>query len=95
MTTQIKNLIPKYIAKPGDILSEEIQARGFSSEQLLNTLGLPSKTLEGIIKNKIVITSEIAQILGKAFDQSPEFWLNLQLHYSELLKNQMQVEKPV
>ena len=95
MDAQIKNLVPKYIVKPGDILSDEIQARGFSIEQLLNTLGLSTKTLEGIIKNKIIITSEIAVILGKAFDQSPEFWLNLQLRYNELVKNQLQVEKAV
>ena len=93
MASQIKNLTPKYVAKPGDILSDEIQSRGFSSEQLLNTHGLPLQPLEAILKNKMPISPEIAEILGKAFDQSPEFWLNLQKRYTALTNNKLEPVK--
>ena len=89
------NFKPKYKAKPGDILSDEIQARGFSTEQFLIALGLPLQTLEAIIKNKVPVSPEISVILGKAFDQSPEFWLNLQNRYSALTNDKFEVKKAV
>ena len=95
MATSIKKLVPKYIARPGEILSEEIQSHGFTPEYLLNTFGLPIQTLDALIQNRISISPEIALILGKAFDQSPEFWLNLQIRYNALTKNKLQVEKSV
>ena len=95
MDSQIKKLVPKYIVRPGEILDEEIQARGFTPEYLLNTFGLPIQTLDALIQNRISISPEIAVILGKAFDQSPEFWLNLQTRYTALTKSRLKAEKSV
>ncbi len=66
---------------PGEFIKEEMEARKWSNEDLAHVLGLNPKTISELLNNKQRITIDTAKILGKAFSQSPQYWLNLDNNY--------------
>ena len=84
MATPISQLKPKNITSPGDIVSAEIEARGWSQKDLADILSVSVQTVNKIIKGKSGITGDMAAALGAAFDCPPEFWLNLDARYNSL-----------
>jgi len=66
---------------PGEIIHREMQALDWNQEDLAQILGLTPKTISQIMNNKQRITIETARLLSKAFNVSPEFWLNLDQNY--------------
>lgn len=67
---------------PGEILKEEfLVPLGISANRLALSLGVPPNRISAIINGERAITAETAILFGRAFDTSPEFWLNLQTHY--------------
>ncbi len=67
---------------PGEILQEEfLKPLGLSQNRLGMDLRIPAQRIGQIIKGKRAITLDTALRLATYFDTSPEFWLNLQMHY--------------
>ncbi len=66
---------------PGDFIREEIEARGWTQQELADILARPLQTVNEIIRGKKRITSETAQELAHAFGTSPQLWLNLENSY--------------
>lgn len=62
----------------GEILAEELEARGWSKAHLAAIVGRDSGMVSAIISGKKAITVETAGDLSGAFGTSPQFWLNLQ-----------------
>jgi antitoxin HigA-1 len=77
MTNQLlKGLKPTH---PGAILREDIlPALGASKTAVASALRISRETLYKILREESPVTPSIALRLGKAFGNSPEFWLNLQ-----------------
>jgi plasmid maintenance system antidote protein VapI len=48
---------------------------------MASTLGVSRKTLSKIINERGSITPDMALRLGRAFDTTPEQWMNLQKNY--------------
>jgi addiction module HigA family antidote len=48
---------------------------------MASTLGVSRKTLSKIINERGAITPDMALRLGRAFDTTPELWMNLQKSY--------------
>lgn len=48
---------------------------------MADTLGVSRKTLSKIINERGAITPDMALRLSRAFDTTPDFWLNLQKNY--------------
>jgi len=67
--------------KPGEILKEELEARGWTQSDLAEVLGRPIQVVNEIIRGKKAIIPATAVELSRAFDTSPEFWLNLEAAY--------------
>ncbi len=82
MSTHISQLKPKYIPHPGEFVLDQIEARGWSQKDLADILSVSVQTINKIVKGKSGITGDMAAALGAAFDQSPEFWLNLDARYN-------------
>ena len=73
---------PEEFIHPGEILSEEfLKPLGISQTRLAADLGIPFRRVNEIVLNKRSITAETALLLAKYFGNSPEFWMNLQVHY--------------
>lgn len=63
----------------GEILQEEFLAPlNLKIGDLAEILGVHRNTASNIVNNSCRVSPEMAFKLAKAFDTSPEFWLNLQ-----------------
>ena len=67
---------------PGEILQVEFLAPfGISQYRLAKDIGVPPRRINEIVHGKRSITADTALRLGRFFDMSPQFWLNLQTRY--------------
>lgn len=67
---------------PGEILREEfLSPLGLSPYRLAKRLGVPRTRIERIVGGRTGITADTALRLGRAFETTPNFWLNLQANY--------------
>ena len=67
---------------PGEILKELcLEPMGLSITEAAEALGVSRKTLSTIINGHAGISPEMAIRLSKAFDTSPESWLNQQQQF--------------
>lgn len=72
---------PKTIAAhPGEILRTEfMEPLGITAYQLAKSLHFPG--IYQIVRGQRSISADVALRLGKYFDMTPQFWLNLQADY--------------
>jgi antitoxin HigA-1 len=66
---------------PGDILKDEVEARGLSANALAIALRTPSGRVTDILNRKRGVSPETAMRLARYFGNSARFWLNLQTAY--------------
>jgi addiction module HigA family antidote len=67
---------------PGEMLKEEFLCEfGLSQNQLAKAIGISPNRITEIVNNRRRITADTALRLGLYFGNSPEFWMNLQMHY--------------
>ncbi len=67
---------------PGEVLRELcLEPMGLSVTEAAAALGVSRKTLSSILNARAGISPEMAIRLSKAFDTSPESWLNQQQQY--------------
>lgn len=67
---------------PGEILNEEfLESLGLSQYRLSKDIGVSPRRINEIVHGLRSITADTALRLGKYFNISPQFWLNLQSHY--------------
>lgn len=76
-----KKLTPARVPPPGIILSEEIEARGWTQKDLAEIMGRPAQTINEIVKGTKQITPETALELSAVFSTSAQFWTNLEANY--------------
>ena len=75
-------VIKRKPAHPGQILKEDyLEPLDLTITELSKAIGTSRKTLSKIVNGRGSVTPEMALKLSKAFDTSPEFWLNLQRNY--------------
>jgi addiction module HigA family antidote len=79
-----ENRIPTH---PGVILSEEfLKPLEISQVALAAHLGIPVQRVNEIVRGKRGITPDTAWKLAQAFETTPAFWINLQVHH-DLARN--------
>lgn len=67
---------------PGEILLEEfMKPLGISQNRLARDLDVPPARINDVIHGRRGVTADTALRLSRYFGTSPEFWLNLQMHY--------------
>lgn len=67
---------------PGEILREEfLIPLELTPYALAKHLHVPRTRIERIVAEKIGISADTALRLGKFFDTTPQFWLNMQTSY--------------
>jgi len=85
---------------PGKIISEDyLKPLSITITEMASILGISRKTLSKIINERGAITPDMSLRLSKAFDTTPELWLNLQRNYdlwnAEHATNDWQNVKPL
>ena len=81
MTTSSPRSYSDLPIPPGEILEEELEARGMTQKELAARLGRPAQAINEIIKAKKSITLETAIGLGKVLGIDSQFWTNLEVEY--------------
>jgi addiction module HigA family antidote len=67
---------------PGEILREEyLKPLGLSVTEAALKLGITRKTLSAIINERSGISPAMALKLAKAFNTTPELWIDMQSQY--------------
>ena len=75
----IKNGLPAI--HPGEFLREILEERSVSQAQFARAIGVAPMRISHIVKGARPVTAELALLFGKAFGQTPQYWLNLQAAY--------------
>ncbi len=86
---------PARAVAPGRIILRELEARGWSQQDLAAIMGRPEQAISEIINAKKQITAETAQQLSRAFGTSVEFWLNLEIQYQLTRLNKLNQEHEI
>lgn len=66
---------------PGEVLAEELAARGMTRKELAAQLGRPAQAVDEIIRAEKAITPDTARGLEKVLGIAADFWLNLESTY--------------
>lgn len=66
---------------PGEVLAEYLKPLNLTLTDAAGKLLIARPNLSAIINGKAGISASMALKLAKAFDTSPQFWLNLQMNY--------------
>jgi addiction module HigA family antidote len=63
----------------GDILKEEyLDPMGISAYRLAHEIGVSTSLMSQIIRGTTAVSADVAWRLGKFFDTSAQYWLNMQ-----------------
>jgi addiction module HigA family antidote len=69
-------------AHPGEVLRElYLEPLGITITNAANALGVTRKAFSELVNKKSGISTSMALRLAKAFNTTPELWLNLQQNY--------------
>lgn len=67
---------------PGEILFEEfLKPMNISQYRVAHDINVPPRRINEIVHGKRSITADTALRLGRYFNMSAQFWINLQSHY--------------
>jgi addiction module HigA family antidote len=66
------------VSSPGEILSEELEERGWTQKDLAKIMDRSEQAIAEIINGKKQIDSATAIKLSEVFDTSAQFWMNLE-----------------
>ena len=75
----IKNGLPPI--HPGEFLRETLEALDRTQAEFARAVGISPMRVSHVINGTRPVTAELALLFGRAFGQSPQYWLNLQAAY--------------
>ena len=64
---------------PGEVLREELDDLGLSANALAKAVDVPVNRITGILNGERGVSADTALRLGRYFDTTAQFWMNLQL----------------
>lgn len=69
------------IIHPGEFLAEILSELKMSQAAFARGIGVSPMRISHVVKGTRPVTAELALLFGRAFKQSPQYWLNLQTDY--------------
>ena len=69
------------VIHPGDFLKEALDELGLTQAQFARAIGISPMRIFHIVNGMRPVTAELALLFGRAFRQTPQYWLNLQSTY--------------
>lgn len=76
------NMVPSMLIHPGEMLKDEIEARGITQKDLAKRMGVSYTVFNEILNGKRPITTEYALLLEAALGIDAGMWLRLQADYN-------------
>ncbi len=66
---------------PGEFVKEGLKELDLSQAEFARAIGISPMRVSHVVKGTRPVTAELALLFGRAFGQSPQYWLNLQSAY--------------
>lgn len=66
---------------PGAYLKEMLEELGMPQNAFALSIGVSAMRISHVIHGRRPVTAELAVLFGKAFSQTPQYWMNLQTSY--------------
>ena len=66
---------------PGEYLIEILDELNISQAGIARAIGVSPMRISHVIKGTRPVTAELALLFSRAFNKSPQYWLNLQATY--------------
>jgi len=76
------NLTPYEPTHPGELIFDELKARGMTQAALAHQIGVSPSLLNEVIKGKRSVNTELALLLEASLGIEAELWLNMQNEYN-------------
>ncbi|MBO9200613.1 MULTISPECIES: HigA family addiction module antitoxin [Niastella] len=83
MFIKLSSLTPAYAIHPGELLKDELEARGIKQKDFSELIGVQPSQLNEIINGKRGIDAEMALLFDKALNMDASIWMNLQKYYED------------
>ena len=78
----IHDLMPSSPIHPGEMLKDELQARGISQRKFAEIIGMPYTALNELANGKRNVSTDIALKIEAATEIKAYIWMNMQVAYS-------------
>ena len=75
------------LISPGETIEDVLKGRNMTVTELAELTGCSEAFINRVIAGSDRITDDFAETLERAFGVSKSFWINLQNHYDEELRN--------
>ena len=75
------NLTPYYLTHPGEVIKDEIEARGITQRQLSEVTGIAYSVVNEVLNAKRPVTVEYALLIAKALDLDADTFIRMQAEY--------------
>jgi addiction module HigA family antidote len=75
------NLNPSEVTHPGELIKDEVEARGITQKRLASDMGVSYTVLNDIICGRRGINTQYALLLEAALGIESNLWLKLQADY--------------
>ena len=94
----VKNGLPAI--HPGEFLKEMLEDLGTSQAEFARAIGVSSMRVSHVVNGTRPVTAELALLFGRAFGQTPQYWLNLQAGYDlktaeRAMKDRLRIVRPL
>lgn len=76
------NMTSSELIHPGEIIKDEIMARGLTQKELAQQMGVSYTVFNEILNGKRPVTTEYALLLEAALGTDANIWLGLQADYN-------------
>jgi antitoxin HigA-1 len=70
-----------FVFHPGEFLAEILTERKLTQAQFARDIGVSPMRISHLIGGSRPVTADLALRFAQAFDQTPQYWLNLQAAY--------------
>lgn len=87
MATKMNNLVPFTAIHPGEMLQDELVARGMKQKEVASMIGVPASVFNDVIKGRRSMTAELAVLLEEVLGIGAGHWMSLQGQYDIDLAN--------
>lgn len=78
----VQTIKPFVTVHPGEVVKDEIEARGISQKKLSEIIGIPYTMLNEILNGKRPVTTETALLFEASLEINAELLVNMQSSYS-------------
>ena len=76
------NMTSSMLIHPGEMIKDEIEARGLTQKELATQMGVSYTVFNEILNGKRPVTTEYALLLEAALGTSASIWIGLQADYN-------------